>query len=240
MAEVLDGIGLRVGHEAVFGPRTRSFGGWDDRHGDSSWLAAPFLGEIGDAMVFHQVRHPLKVVRSLVGVRFFADRRPAFLHGDDLYTRLKWRARVQLMRAGHVPHSDHGPRPHKVYREFLATYAPGLWEPATQPERALAYWVTWTERVISGARAERYRRHHVERLDEETISTMLEQVGLPVAPAHVRLVMDKVPSDTNTKRVAELQWADLPDSPLKRRAEELAQELGYVAADPSVLPEVHA
>src|SRR5690242_2679693 len=87
MSALLSGLGLRIGHEVVFGPRTRSFDGWQGQHGDSSWLAAPFLGDLGDAPVFHQVRHPLKVVRSLVGVRFFADRSAAFLHGDDLYTR---------------------------------------------------------------------------------------------------------------------------------------------------------
>ena len=143
-AAVLSGLGLRCGHEVVFGPRTRGFDGWHGQHGDSSWLAAPFLDQLGDALVFHQVRHPLKVVRSLVGVRFFADRGAAFLHGDDAYTRAKWAVRERLTAAGHVEQSDKGPRPHKVYREFVRTYAPELWEPATEVERSLRYWLTWT------------------------------------------------------------------------------------------------
>jgi len=236
MAAVLSGLGLRFGHEVVFGPRTRGFDGWHGQHGDSSWLAAPFLDQIGDAPVFHQIRHPLKVVRSLVGVRFFADRGPAFLHGDDLYTRAKWGVRERLMAAGHVERSDKGPRPHKVYREYVATYAPELWDPPTEPERALLYWLTWTRKVIATARPENYTAHHIELLDEHVIADLLARVGVPVSPQHVALAMAKVPKDTNTRKVAALDWSDLPDTPLRREAEEYAAELGYVVTDPSVRP----
>lgn len=236
MGTVLAGLGLRIGHEAVFGPRTRSFEGWGDRHGDSSWLAAPFLGEIGDALVFHQVRHPLKVVRSLVGVRFFADRGAMFLHGDDAYTRLKWRVRERLMAAGHVEHSTHGARPHKLYRAYLDVYAPEVWAHPTEPERALAYWLTWTRMVRDRATPAGYQAHHVELLTADVIAEMLRRVGLAVAPQHVALAMAKVPKDINSRRVANLEWSDLPDTPLRREAQAYGAELGYKPSDPSVLP----
>jgi len=236
MAALLSGLGLRLGHEVVFGPRTRGFTDWGDRHGDSSWLAAPFLDQIEDALVFHQLRHPLKVVRSLVGVRFFADRGPLFLQADDAYTRVKWAVREQLMAAGHVEASDKGARPHKVYRAFLAQYAPGLWEPATEPERALLYWTTWTRMIRAGARPDCYTAHHVELLDAETVADLLASIGLPVAPAHVALAMAKVPGDLNTRRVAPLEWSAVPDGPIRRDAEELARSLGYEPADPSRPP----
>jgi hypothetical protein len=236
-AAVLAGLGLHVGHEDVFGPRSRSFDGWHGRHGDVSWLAAPFLGDVGDALVMHQLRHPLRVVRSLVGMRFMADRSWLFLTGDDLYTRTKWRVRERLMAAGHVPASDHGPRGHRVYRDFLDSFEPGLWELPTEPERALAYWVRWTRRIRAYAESTAYRSHHLERLDAELLSGLLGEIGLTVAPQHVQLAMDKVPTDLNSRRVAGgLGWDDLPSGPLRRAAEELAESLGYAASDPARLP----
>lgn len=236
-AAVLAGLGLKVGHEDVFGPRSRSFDGWNGRHGDVSWLAAPFLDSLGDALVVHQLRHPLSVVRSLVGMRFLADRSRLFLTADDAYTRVKWRVRERLTAAGHVPASNHGPRPHRVYRAFLNRYEPGLWELPSEPERALAYWVRWTRRIRAHAARPEYRSHHVERLDAELLSGLLDDIGLTVAPRHVQLAMDKVPTDLNSRRVAVgLTWDDLPSGPLRREAEELAESLGYVASDPARLP----
>ena len=66
---VLEGIGLDVGHEAVFGPRTRRFEGFGETHGDSSWLAVPFLDILPeDTYVLHQTRHPQAAPRGLLGV----------------------------------------------------------------------------------------------------------------------------------------------------------------------------
>lgn len=237
LGALLGGLGLRVGHEDVFGPRTRAFDGWHGQDGDSSWLAAPFLDDLDDALVFHQVRHPLKVVRSLVGLRFFADRSRLFLDGDDLYTRAKWAVRERLMAAGHVPESDHGPRPHKVYRRFLDTYQPGLWDLPTEPERALAYWLRWTSRIRVHAGSPTYRCHHLEDLDADLVSGMLAEAGLAVSPGHVARAMSKLPPDLNTRRVArDLEWSHLPDGPLKQEAAALAESLGYDASDPATAP----
>lgn len=58
---VFNRLGLPCGHEAIFSHTRRENKGLV---GDSSWMAAPFLGEL-DLVVFHQLRHPAKVIRSL-------------------------------------------------------------------------------------------------------------------------------------------------------------------------------
>jgi hypothetical protein len=237
MAALLGGLGLDLGHEDLFGPRTRSFDGWHGKLGDSSWLAAPFLGDLGDALVFHQVRHPLKVARSLLGMKFLADRSGAYLLVDDAYCRAKWKIRERLMAAGHVPFSDHGPRPNKVYRDYVTTYAPQLWEPASEVERVLLYWHDWTRMVISNAKPDHYHRSHRETLSAEGIAELLGLVGLTVSPQHIALAMAKVPSDTNTYGPPpKLEWDEVPAGAIKDRVAALAEDLGYDPADPRRTP----
>lgn len=59
-AKKLTSFGIPTGHEAVFNPYMTQR---TDLLGDSSWLAAPHLGEFS-GKVIHQVRHPAKVIRS--------------------------------------------------------------------------------------------------------------------------------------------------------------------------------
>lgn len=62
IASVLNAAGIRCGHESWWNPFGCQQEGLD---GDSSWCAVPFLDDF-DGPVFHQVRHPLAVVASLV------------------------------------------------------------------------------------------------------------------------------------------------------------------------------
>jgi len=236
MGALMGGLGLRFGHEEIFGPRSRSFVSWYGQNGDSSWLAAPFLDQVPEALIVHQVRHPLKVVRSLVGVKFLADRGAAFLAGDDAWTRIKWRTREKLLELGHVEESDKGPRPHKVYRAFVDTYVPEAWAADSLVERSLTYWVRWTEKVLQHRDEDRYQVHHLELMSPDSISAILRRIGLDVTAAHVALAMSKLPPDLNTRKVAKFEWADIPGSAIKVRAEELADLLGYVAAEPARPP----
>ncbi len=74
-------LGLRCGHEWVFdAPRpplkTALYSLFNPRLGsataDASWLAAPYLTELApQAKILHQVRNPIKVIRSLMGIGFF-------------------------------------------------------------------------------------------------------------------------------------------------------------------------
>ena len=230
MALVLSRLGLRCGHEVVFGPRSRAFTGFHGQHGDSSWLAAPFLAQLpSDTLVIHRIRHPLRVVRSLLGVQFFQDRTNAWLWSDDAYTRGKWQVRRALMAAGHVEPSAKGPRPHTVYRAFLNTYAPQVWDEPSPAHRALRYWADWNglvEQQVAAAGLT-YRRHLVEDYDDNALAADLTDVGLPISADHVHLVTESVPRDTNSRRTSDDTWGDLPDSPAKAAAAELAVHYGY-------------
>lgn len=227
LASVLGGLGLRFGHEVVFGPRTTRFTGWQGQHGDASWLAVPFLDEVPEALVLHLTRHPLDVLRSLVGVRFLADRHPAVLVGDDLYTRVKWAVRGRLLELGHVEASTKGPRPHHLYRSFVARHVPEALVPDDLVTRTLAYWARWTERLLTRGDEDRYLRRRVEELDEFVVCDLLRRMGLEVDQGLVAIAMSKVQRDADARRVAPLQWFAVPDSPLKDRAQALAADLGY-------------
>lgn len=98
ISSALRAAGVDCGHEEWWGPGpTPGRAGLD---GDSSWLAVPFL-EAFDGPVLHQVRDPLAVVRSLVGIRMFSDavhgafRWFMFAHlpgltGDDVTDAMRW------------------------------------------------------------------------------------------------------------------------------------------------------
>lgn len=47
---------------------------WNGAEGDSSFLAVPFL-PVDDAIVLHQVRHPLEFGRSILGTELLTDHR---------------------------------------------------------------------------------------------------------------------------------------------------------------------
>lgn len=75
MATLLQTMGVRCGHENVFGPNEALNGGhptWDRYQGDSSWMAIVSV-LTGDEIILHQTRHPLAVVRSLVGIGLLRD-----------------------------------------------------------------------------------------------------------------------------------------------------------------------
>jgi len=69
-AAILNRCGLRCGHEDVFNASTStpSFRGFD---ADSSWLAVPWLHKI-QCRAVHQIRCPLSVISSFVGIGFFS------------------------------------------------------------------------------------------------------------------------------------------------------------------------
>jgi hypothetical protein len=64
---------------------------WGGAHGDSSFLAVPFL-PLDGVVVLHQVRNPIEFTRSIVGVNFLANQRrrkpfPAVIerHAPEVY-----------------------------------------------------------------------------------------------------------------------------------------------------------
>ncbi len=80
-AKFLTREGIPCGHEEIFGP-------WGKRASeimrqsnselvaDASWLAMPFLNEVGEAKVVHLVRHPQRVIASMLAIGLFANKPP--------------------------------------------------------------------------------------------------------------------------------------------------------------------
>lgn len=97
VASVLNEVGIRCGHEDVYGP--------DGVHpsrrlrGDASWLAAPSLDHFR-GVVWHLVRHPIAVVQSFLHLGFFRtepwdvykDYAARFVpfSADELDTAIRW------------------------------------------------------------------------------------------------------------------------------------------------------
>lgn len=78
MATALTRLGYRCVHEGVFNPQTLASGAWRRKLArgacGSSWLALSVLDEIPRSVaVVALTRHPLDVIRSLRGIRFFAE-----------------------------------------------------------------------------------------------------------------------------------------------------------------------
>src|SRR5690349_10525286 len=67
-AELFTALGIPCGHEAMFAEPDRRA----TLVGDASFGAVAFLPEF-EGVVFHQVRHPLAVLRSILATGFFTD-----------------------------------------------------------------------------------------------------------------------------------------------------------------------
>ena len=90
IADVLTAAGLPVGHEDVFGARGPVE--WPPHLvGDSSLYAAPFLDRWG-GLVFHQVRHPLDCIGSLVGWGLPSTPNTQGIGGEFVWEHLGWRS----------------------------------------------------------------------------------------------------------------------------------------------------
>jgi len=70
VSTLLQELDIQCGHERVYTPYGISPDErWDI---DASWMAVPHLKEF-DGPIIHIVRHPEKVIGSLIGMRFFSD-----------------------------------------------------------------------------------------------------------------------------------------------------------------------
>lgn len=95
-AELLTALGIPCGHERVY-TRHDVKKQWGLR-GDASWLAVPHLDRF-KGVVLHQVRDPLAVVRSFVGIGFFTRENNRFTEyakgffeftGDPVIDAMRW------------------------------------------------------------------------------------------------------------------------------------------------------
>jgi len=229
LSEVLTRVGLVCRHESVFGPHQSDFTGLNGAHGDSSWLAVPFLAQLpGDAIVMHQTRHPLDVVRSLLGIGFLDDVSRWIEGLDGARASIRWRARTLLAGPLGLPQSDLGPRPYGAFRRFVVKHAPEVFDEPTPAERALRLWVSWNQAATANsAGIARYQRYRIEDLDANLLRDLLASIGLPVTPEQSALALQTASRDINSRRRATIAWVDLPDGPARQDAEELAAQYSY-------------
>ena len=170
--------------------------------GDANWLAVPYLRRIPTTVkIFHQVRHPLLVVRSFLGLRFFGD--------DYLFPQWRGDARHTILPRAHLP---------------------GLSNVTSAILRCLNYWVGWNLLLtdIVQERGFPYMRYQFEDLLNRE-SRQLEVLYLAITGT--KLPDDLTwPENAHAffkKGDPQISWADIPDGCLKDAAVCLAKNYGY-------------
>jgi hypothetical protein len=209
---VLAKAGIWCGHEKVFGPWSGvlhlqdPFAVHPRMPGDSSFMAAPYLDRLrkGD-WVFHQVREPVAVIRSHMGIRFFAD---PFVPSKDL--------------AGS----------HRYYLAIIKEFLPDLFESRDELARCARYWIEWNEAIEHSAAklGLNYLRYRIEDFDLPLMKRINKLVGSPVGQKALASALRTVSRSTNARtRAKAVSWdtmSKLP-KPLHRRLTKLAGRYGY-------------
>lgn len=196
-ARLLTAAGLRCGHEEYFrgnpslferGPRRRGVGKlrtpvgrarewWRRRplrlDGDASWMAVPRLESFGGVRVL-QLRHPMAVVRSFTGTRFFseperygsqAEYARAFFDpsGDDVLDAMRWWV---LWNSWAAAHADLVVRLEDLGVETVAEILERLDEPDSQARAQAAL-----ESTTPGANSSRTRGASPDALGPDDLPT---------------------------------------------------------------------
>jgi len=211
-SELFTAAGFSCGHERVFNilrvvdgsVLPAPFRGHEDRDGDSSWLAAPYLGSLPPgSVVLHQVRHPLEVTRSHLGIRYFAD--PMVL---SMYL------------------ADN----HHDFLDVVRRFTPAALSSPDELDRCIAYWVEWNRLAERAATMNDivYVRYRVEEMTPGLFRRLVRLVDSGRDDHLLDRVVESVPRTVNTRpRAPALDWAALPDTPLKREAARMARSYGY-------------
>jgi spore maturation protein CgeB len=206
-ARLLERLGISCGHERFFhlkGTLT-DFLGQPDGTGDSSWMGVPFIDQLDtDVRIVHQTRHPLKVIQSLLDLRF-----------------------LDLDAEGHSVRT--GTR--GKFTEFALRHCPELLEQRDDRARAIWFYYYWNKRIDERCTHHPILRYPVERLDVERLRSILTHLDLPESrwtDDDLAAALGDVPTDVNAKRelkqnaADQIDWPDLP--PLVCQ---LAESYGY-------------
>ena len=205
-AQALSVLGLPCGHERYFGLETRreAFLESTDDWGDSSWLAVPFIDQLPDTIaLFHLVRNPLKVIRSLVEIQMF-----------DLDERREPR------RTG----------VRKRFSAFALEHCPQIRDLGSEVERAAWFYYHWNQRIIRLLDGRDGRRIPVEQFDAYA-REILEALGADdadLSEASLAARLQSIPLDVNAKAFDKamltrpITWLDLP-----AEIHDMARSFGY-------------
>ncbi len=181
-ARLFSELGIPCGHEAIFNihrirPRDPAplpdYSRWA---GDASFLAAPFLDALPrDTLVLHQLRDPLAVIRSHMGIRFFAD--------------------------GREP-SCHLAENHDDFLRVIERSVPDVFLERDECMRCARYWMRWNRIVEGGARRARleYLRYRIEDLDVPLLERLLGRIGAELPRSRIEKVLSRVPRNVNQRK----------------------------------------
>lgn len=212
-------LGFPCGHEKLFTlesvtrERIEPFQPERDIWGDSSYLAAPMLNRLPkNTLVFHQVRNPVKVVRSLMGMDFWFTRKCCGLPG-------RGRAR-------------HG----ESATTFILRHLPQIAPEEPRLVQCVNFWVYWNRLIERQGSSDklRYHRYLVEDLGRLETGALQEVVGLL---GHTRELdayhrgLAAIPTNYNTRPMRRgdpaIKWSSLPGGEPKDSLLELALTYGY-------------
>jgi hypothetical protein len=243
-AELLSAAGIPCGHEYIFDPWLIATPGEDpfvespELRGDAAWEAVGFFGVLPQGtVVLHQVREPVNVVRSLLGVRLFAD--------DYHPTSFDWRrpnapdpiveqARGTEREAAAIElHNRVAPlfgSLHRDYQNFVRKVCPAIFADDDETLRAMRYWTLWNLMAEDAQNIDglRYFRFRIEDLGPELLRDIAELVGAPLDDQALDGALATVDRATNAgARVEEIDWESLPAGPDADAVKELAARYGY-------------
>lgn len=229
MASLFTHLGLETQHETVFSPYSQGFEGWSTAPGESSWLAAPFIHELPPGtIVLHQIRHPLSVVQSLLGIRFFAS--DATQVGRNIRSLAQVaRARGSMGVARRLISGrwrGRGKRLRSDFFRFVEHHCPEVFEADDEATRCSRYWVGWNRLVEEEAEQADvvYMRYRIEEVDAAFVTNVLGLLGQSVDEVRVVDAIGRLPTDLNTRSPGSIQ--DLP-SPVSPELVTLARGYGY-------------
>jgi len=212
MSALLSELGLACGHERVFNifPMIELHPPFDfvklfaDKDGDSSFLAVPYIRELpAGSVVLHQVRHPVHVIRSHMGIRYFApDYQPSIYLADN----------------------------HPDFLGFIRRHCPEIFAQDEELRRTMCYWVAWNKMAQEACTEPdiRYLRYRVEELDLPLLERILDLLSVDVPGETMVQALANVSQSTNARlRDDAISWAALPEGRLKSDIAQLAADYGY-------------
>ena len=212
ISELLSAIGFECGHERIFNIHrvldleklSDNFVDFPKKHGDSSHLAVPFLKDLPNGtVVLHQVRHPVPVIRSHMGIRYFANPyQPSMYLADN----------------------------HPDFLKFIARHCPDVFEDGDELKRCMRYWVLWNRLAQRAEQIDglRYLRYKVESISRPLIRQIFTLLGSECNNDIIDNALSSVSRSTNTRlRDFSVSWETIPEGNTKETVKQLAIEYGY-------------
>lgn len=209
-ARLWSALGVPCGHESLFNIFSLRPGDPAPRLGDPSWvgdssfLAVPFLETLPPGtVVLHQLRQPLDVIRSHVGIHFFS----ALGEGSPYLA--------------------------ENHRDFLGVIercCPEIFLERDECARCARYWVRWNQLAERAGKIPGldYLRYRVEDLDRRFLERVLARIGIAVPRERIEAALRAVPHDENHRpRDESIALAQIRPGALRDAFCELSRRYGY-------------